>query len=119
MKAKRVPTKIFLLLSNEDRPPANKAHPQPYRKEVHCQSRSFKQKYSQEFTKLGFNEYSYKRSATSSTVVCSDVLSSKNQKCRKLEDHLKARHLIFIDKPITFFRRLEKKLLSEKKIKQE
>ena len=40
-------------------------------------------------------------------------------KAGKLQRHIKAKHPKLIDKPITFFRRLEKKLLSEKKTTKE
>ena len=39
----------------------------------------------------------------------------RESESREIARHIKAKHPKLIDKPITFFRRLEKELLSEKK----
>ena len=47
--------------------------------------------------------------------IYSEVLANESLKAGKLKRHPTAKHLKFIDKPMSFFRRLEKELLSQKK----
>ena len=112
-----VPTKNFVSSSNEDQQQANEPHSQPHRKEIQRpnQSHRARRKYSKEFIKLGFTCILINDEPRPQCVVCSEVLANKSLKAGKLQQHIKAKHPKLINKPIPFFRRLEKESLSEKK----
>ena len=93
-----VPTKILASSSSGDQRPAK----QPY-----------KPKYSEEFIKIGFT--CTHDEPRPQCVVYSEVLTNESLKAGKLKRHLTAKHSKFIDIPMSFFRRLEKELLSQKK----
>ena len=93
-----VPTKIFASSGREDQ-----RSNQPY-----------KRKYSEEFIKVGFTCILINEPRPQ-CVVCSEVLVNESLKAGKWKSHLAAKHPKFIDKPMPFFRRLEKELLIEKK----
>ena len=95
-----VPTKILASSSSGDQRPAK----QPY-----------KPKYSKEFIKIGFTCTLINDDPRPQCVVYSEVLANESLKVGKLKRHLTAKHSKFIDKPMSFFRRLEKELLSKKK----
>ena len=95
-----VPTKIFASSSSGDQRPTK----QP------C-----KRKYSEEFIKIGFTCILINDEPRPQCVVCSEVLANESLKAGKLKRHLTAKHSKFIDKPMSFFHRLEKELLSQKK----
>ena len=107
--------------SSEDQQQANEPHPQPHKKEIQRPNQSHKarQKYSKEFIKLGFTCILVNDEPRPQCVVCSKVLANESLKAGKLQQIIKAKHLKLINKPIPFFRRLEKELLSEKKTKKE
>ena len=115
-----VPTKIFASLSSEDQQKANEPDPQPRRKEIPEQRRNqlYSRKYSEDFIKLGFTCILINDEPRPQCVVCSEVLANESLKGGKLQRHIKAKHPKLVDKPIPFFRRLEKELLSEKKTMQ-
>ena len=98
-----VPTKIFASSSSGDQRPTK----QP------C-----KRKYSEEFIKIGFTCILINDEPRPQCVVRSEVLANESLKAGKLKRHLTAKHSKFIDKPMSFFRRLEKELLSQKKLWQ-
>ena len=95
-----VPTKIFASSSSGDQRPTK----QP------C-----KRKYNEEFIKIGFTCILINDEPGPQCIVCSEVLASESLKAGKLKRHLTAKHSKFIEKPMSFFRRLEKELLSQKK----
>ena len=115
-----VPTKIFASSSSEDQQKANEPDPQPRQKEIPEQRRNqlYRRKYSEDFIKLGFTCILINDEPRPQCVVCSEVLSNESLKGGKLQRHIKAKHPKLIDKPIPFFRQLEKELLSEKKTMQ-
>ena len=108
-------------LSREDQQQANKSHPQPYRKEIQRPNQSYRarRKYSKKFIKLGFTSILINDEPRPQCVVCSEVLANDSLKAGKLQRIIKAKHPKLINKPIPFFRRLEKELLSEKKTMKE
>ena len=116
-----VPTKIFVSSSSEDQQQANEPHPQPHKKEIQRpnQSHRARRKYSEELIKLGFTYILINDEPCPQCVVYSEVLANENLKAGKLQQHIKAKHPKLINKPIPFFRRLEKELLSEKKTMKE
>ena len=75
-------------------------------------NQSNKQKYSEEFIKIGFTCILINDEPRPQCVVCSEVFANESLKAGKLKCNLTARHSKFIDKPISFFRQLEKELLS-------
>ena len=83
------------------------------------QSHRARRKYREEFIKLGFSCILINDEPRPQYVVCSEVLTNESLKAGKLQRHIKAKHLKLINKPISFFRRLEKELLSEKKTMKE
>ena len=93
-----VPTKILASSSSGDQRPIK----QPY-----------KRNYSKEFIKIGFTCI-INDEPRPQCVVRSEVLANESLKAGKLKRHLVAKHSKFIHKPISFFRRLEKELLSQK-----
>ena len=95
-----VPTKIFASSSSGDQRPTK----QPYKR--NC---------SEEFTKIGFTCILMNDEPRPQCVVRSEVVANESRKARKLKRHLATKHSKFIDKPMSFFRRLEKELLSQKK----
>ena len=113
-----VPTKIFASSSREDQQQADETHSQPHRKEIPIQrsNQLYRRKYSEDFIKLGFTSILINDEPRPQCVVCSEILANESLKAGKLQRHNKAKHLKLIDKPIPFFRRLEKELLSEKKL---
>ena len=115
-----VPTKIFASSSSEDQQEANEPDPQPRRKEIPEQrpNQLYRRKYSEDFIKLGFTCILINDEPRPQCVVCSEVLANESLKAGKLQRHIKAKHTKLVDKPILFFRRLEKELLSEKKTVQ-
>ena len=68
-----------------------------------------------ELIKIGFTCTLINDEPRPQCVVCSEVLANESLEAGKLKRHLTAKHLKFIDKPMSFFRRLEKELLSQKK----
>ena len=106
-----VQTKIIASSSSEDQQQANEPHPQPRRKETPVQrpNQLYMRKHSEDFIKLINDE------PRPQCVVCSEVLANDSLKAGKLQRHIKAKPPKLIDKPIPFFRRLEKELLSEQK----
>ena len=75
----------------------------------------YKRNYSEEFIKIGLTCIFINDEPRPQCVVCSEVLANESLKAGKLRRHLTAKHSKFIDKPMSFFRRLEKELLSQKK----
>ena len=98
-----VPTKIFASSSSGDQRPTK----QPYKR--NC---------SEEFTKIGFTCIFMNDEPRPQCVVRSEVLASESLKAGKSKRHLTAMHSKFIDKPMSFICRLEKELLSQKKLGQ-
>ena len=92
-------------------------HSQPHRKEIPIQrpNQLYRRKYSEDFMKLGFTSKLINDEPRPQCVVCSEILENESLKAGKLQRHIKAEHPKLIDKPITFFHRLKKELLSEKK----
>ena len=90
-------------------------------REIQCSNESHwaRRKYREEFIKLGFTCILINHELRSQCVVCSEVLANESLKAGKLQWHIKAKHLKLINKPIPFFRRLEKEFLSEKKTVKE
>ena len=77
---------------------------------------TYKQNYSKEFIKVGFTCILINDEPRPQCVVRSKVLANKSLKAGKLKCHLRAKHLKFIDKLMSFFCRLERELLSQKKL---
>ena len=82
---------------------------------MHCSNQPYKQKYREKFIKIGFTCILINDEPRPQCVVCSEVLANESLKAGKLKRHLTAKHSKFIDKPMCFFRRLEKELFSQKK----
>ena len=82
---------------------------------MHCSNQPYKQKYSKEFIKIGFTCILINDDPCAQCVVCSEILANESLKAGKLKCHLTAKHLKFIDKPMSFFCQLEKEVLSQKK----
>ena len=110
-----VPTKIFASSSSGDQHRTNNSHPHLHQKEMVRSNQSYKRKYIKDFIKIGFTCILINDEPRSQCVVCSEVLANKSLKAGKLKCHLTTKHSKFIDKPMSFFRRLEKELLSQKK----
>ena len=112
-----VPTKIFASSSLEDQKQADEPHSQPHRKEISIQrpNQLYRRKYSEDFIKFGFTSIVINDEPRPQCVVCSEVLANESLKAGKSQRRIKAKHPKLIDKPTTFFHRLEKELLSEKK----
>ena len=72
-----------------------------------------------EFIKLGFTCILINDEPRPQCVVWSEVLANESLKAGKLQRHVKTKHPKFFNKPIFFFRRLEKELLNEKKTMKE
>ena len=96
-----IPTIIFASSSSGDHRPTK----QPY-----------KRKYSEEFVKIDFTCILINDEPRPQCVVRYDVLANKSLQAGKLKHHLTAKHSKFIDKPMSFFRRLEKELSRQKKL---
>ena len=110
-----VPTNIFASSSSGDQCPTKNSHPHLRRKEMHRSNQSYERKYSEEFLKIDFICILINHEPRPQCVFCSEVLAKESLKAGKLKRHLTAKQSKFIDKPMSFFRRLEKKLLSQKK----
>ena len=110
---------MFVSSSSENQQQVNEPHPQLHRKEIQHRNQSHKvrRKYSEEFIKLGFTCILINDEPRPQCVVCPELLANESLKAGKLQRHtrIKAKHPKLINKPIPFFRRLEKELLSEKK----
>ena len=107
-----VPTKILASSSREDQQQPDEPHSQPHRKETPIQrpNQPHRQKYSENFIKLGFTSMLINDEPRPQCVVCSEIFANESLKAGKLQRHIKAKHPKLIEKPITFFRRLEKEL---------
>ena len=82
---------------------------------MHRLNQPYKRKYSEEFIKIGFTCIHINNKPRPQCVVCSEVPANESLKAGRLKRHLTAKHSKFINKPMSFFRRLEKELLSQKK----
>ena len=110
-----VPAKIFASSGSGDQRPTKNSHPHLHRKEMHRSNEPYKRKYSEEFIKIGFTCILINDEPRLQRVVYSEVLANESLKAGKLKRHLTVKHSKFIDKPMSFFRRSEKELLSQKK----
>ena len=81
---------------------------------MHRLNQPYKRKYSEEFIKIGFTCILINDEPRAQCVVCYKVLANESLKARKLKRHLTAKHSKFIDKPMSFFQPIRKRIVKSK-----
>ena len=109
-----VPTKLFASSISGDQHPTKNSHPHLHRKEMHRSNPPYKRTYSEKFIEIGFKGILTNDEPRPQCVVCTEILANESLKSGKLKRHLTAKHSKFIDKAMSFFRRLEKEFSSQK-----